>query len=92
MTSARLTDRQRAEHGLTRVYDFDVRATPISGRPGWFAVTSKRNRNRLYLVSRSSCSCYAGQSGDAHCCHRSLVRALTGDLIEKTFDEMEAVA
>ncbi len=90
--NTRLTDRQRAERGLTRVYDFDVRATPICGRPGWFAVTSKRDRNRLYLTSRCQCSCPAGQSGDSHCCHRSLVRALTGDLIEKTFDEMEVAA
>lgn len=90
--NTRLSDRRRQLRAMTRVYDFDIRHTPISGRPGWFVVTSKRDRNRLYLVSRSSCSCTAAMSGDACCSHRSLVRALTGDPIEPTFDEIEVQA
>ncbi len=63
---------------MTRAITANLSYMELVGGDGAFAVSSTKDDERGYIATAGSCTCEAGRGGDPVCCHRALVRVLTG--------------
>jgi hypothetical protein len=69
---------ERWQKALSRAISHNLGYMELIGGDGAFAVSSTRDEEAGYIATAGSCTCPAGRGGDPVCCHRALVRALTG--------------
>lgn len=81
----------RTAKSVARVYQADIRLTPIDGRPGAFLATSTDGRRR-YHTTATTCSCQAGLMGAPICRHRTAARLRLGLIDEPAFPFIETSA
>jgi hypothetical protein len=68
----------RWQLALSRAIRANLSYMELIGGDGAWAVSSTRDEEQGYVVTLDTCTCAAGRGGDPICCHRALVRALTG--------------
>jgi hypothetical protein len=69
---------ERWQKALSRAISHNLAYMELIGGDGAFAIASTRDEEAGYIATVGSCTCPAGRGGDPVCCHRALVRALTG--------------
>lgn len=69
---------ERWAKALSRAIAANLAYIELVGGDGAWAVSSQRDSERGYVATTHTCTCEAGRSGDPVCCHRALVRVLTG--------------
>lgn len=69
---------ERWQKALSRAISHNLAYMELIGGDGAFAVASTKDDEQGYIATIGSCTCPAGRGGDPVCCHRALVRALTG--------------
>jgi len=82
MTRTRQATPERWARALQRAMAANLAYMELIGGDGSWAISSTRDNERGYITTTDTCTCEAGRAGDEVCCHRALVRALTGMMPE----------
>src|SRR5215208_7689458 len=78
MVRQRVDSPERWQKALERAMEANLAYIELIAGDGAWAVSSRQDCERGYIATTRTCTCEAGRSGDPVCCHRALVRALTG--------------
>jgi hypothetical protein len=78
MIRPRVDSPERWQKALSRALLANLSYIELIGGDGAFAVSSTGDEEAGYIATVGSCTCPAGRGGDPVCCHRALVRVLTG--------------
>jgi hypothetical protein len=78
---------ERWQKALSRAISHNLGYMELIGGDGAFAVSSTKGEESGYIATTRTCTCQAGRGGDPVCCHRALVRALTGAMPVDAPDE-----
>ena len=78
MVRQRVDSPDRWQKALNRALAHNLTYLELLGGDGAWAVSSTRDDEQGYIATVATCTCPAGRGGDPVCCHRALVRALTG--------------
>jgi hypothetical protein len=77
----RVESPERWQKALERAMEANLAYIELIGGDGAWAVSSRQDCERGYIATTRTCTCEAGRGGDPVCCHRALVRALTGTMV-----------